>query len=153
MKRLLLSVLCLGGAGLALLLMNSPSAMGARTFSNKDLKGDYLFILAEIRTEPAFGGATNYCDKAGTITFDGVSPIGTATASSFTQRCNVATGPGVGTQFYQVNPDGSFLLDETPAFLDPVHGQIVDNGNSLLLDGTTRTNPNILIFHIVAMKR
>jgi len=152
MKRLLFSVLCLGGAGLALLLMNSPNAMGARTFSNKDLKGDYLFILAEIRTEPAFGGATNYCDKAGTISFDGVSPVGTATPSDFTQRCNVVTSP-VAPQFYQVNPDGSFLLDETPAFLDPVHGQIVDNGNALLLDGTTRTNPLVLIFHIVAMKR
>ncbi len=153
MKRMLLSVLCMGGVGLALLLADGPNAIGARTFSNKDLKGDYLFILVEIRTEPAFGGATNYCDKAGTISFDGVGPVGTATVSGFTQRCNVATSPGVVAQFYQVNPDGSFLLDEAPAFLDPVHGQIVDNGNALMLDGTTRTNSNVLIFHIVAMKR
>ncbi|HYS75171.1 MAG TPA: hypothetical protein VEM38_03630 [Burkholderiales bacterium] len=153
MKRMLLSVLCLGGVGLALLLTDSPNAIGARTFSNKDLKGDYLFILVDIRTEPAFGGATNYCDQAGTISFDGVGPVGTATVSDFTQRCNLATSPGAGTLFYRVSPDGSFLADETPAFLDPTHGQIVDNGNALLLDGTTRTNANILIFHIVAMKR
>jgi len=153
MKRLLLSVICLGGVGLALLLTDSPNAIGAKTFSNKDLKGDYLFILAEIRTEPAFGGATNYCDKAGTISFDGVGPVGTATVSGFTERCNVVIGPAVGTLFYQVNSDGSFLLDETSAFLDPEHGQIVDNGNALLLNGTTRTNPLILIFHLVAMKR
>ncbi len=135
MKRMLLSVLCLGGVGLALLLTDSPNAIGARTFSNKDLKGDYLFILVDIRTEPAFGGATNYCDQAGTISFDGVSPVGTATVSGFTQRCNVVIGPAVGTMFYQVNPDGSFQGDETPAFL------------------ATRTNSNVLIFHIVAMKR
>ncbi len=153
MKRLLLSVICLGGVGLALLLTDSPNAIGAKTFSNRDLKGDYLFILAEIRTEPAFGGATNYCDTAGTISFDGVSPVGTATLSGFAQRCNLVPSPGLVPLFYQVNPDGSFLLDETPAFLDPTHGQIVDNGNALLLDGTTRTNVNILIFHIVAMKR
>ncbi len=153
MKRMLLSALCMGGVGLALLLTDSPNAIGARTFTNKDLKGDYLFILAVIRTEPAFGGATNYCDTAGTISFDGVGPVGTATLSGFTQRCNVVIGPAGGTLFYQVNPDGSFLLDEALAFLDPTHGQIVDNGNALLLDGTTRTNPNILIFHIVAMKR
>lgn len=136
-------------SALALLMAAAPAL--AKPFTNADLNGTYLFILTQIRTEFVAGSpVTNYCENAGTLTFDGA---GTLTVSS-TRRCS-ATGTvaDAGTFVYAVNADGSFLVDDTLAFGDPVHGQIVERGASLLLDGTARTNPQVMIFHGVAMMR
>jgi hypothetical protein len=137
-------------SGLMLLMVGLPSFAG-KPFTNADLNGSYLFILTQIRTENVGGTpVTNYCENAGTIAFDGA---GAVTVNSV-RRCS-ATGTvvDVGAFVYAVNADGSFLVDETPVFADPVHGQIVDRGAHLLLDGTARTNPDIMIFHGVAMRR
>jgi len=137
-------------AGLALLLVTCP-ALAKKPFTNASLTGDYFFILSQVRTEFVGGVATtNYCDSAGTITFDGA---GGATVTEV-RRCSVTgTVTETNTLFYTVNADGSFLIDEVAGFTDPEHGQILAGGASLLIDGTTRTNPNVHIFHAVAMRR
>lgn len=133
------------------LLVLSLSVVAAPPFTNADLNGEYLVNVAHIRTEWMAGApSTNYCDIAGTASFDGIGMV----TVKVTHRCNVT---GITTDkaemHYTVNPDGSFLIDENPGFPDPVHGEIVNGGVGLLLDGTTRTNPNILMFHGVAMRR
>lgn len=52
-----------------------------------------------------------------------------------------------------VNPDGSFLVSGSPDMADPSHGQIVDKGRSLLLDGTTKSRADLLSWSGIAMKR
>ncbi|MGH7251325.1 MAG: hypothetical protein ACREIK_05665, partial [Nitrospiraceae bacterium] len=100
----------------------------------------------EIRTED---DTTDYCDVAGTLNFDGNGKVTTNSK----RRCS-ATGMATDnplTLDYTVNPDGSFVITAGPE--DLVHGQIVNRGHSLLIDGTTRTDPALLIFHLVAMRR
>ena len=156
MKRMLLFWVLSFGFGLAGLPGGDSPALAGSGFSNRDLSGDYLFHLAEIRIEYDNSSGvpvpvTDYCDVAGTLSFDGMG----AMAVNGTRRCSfTGSGADASALNYSVNPDGSFLVtdpaDPTP---DPVHGQITDRGNSLLIDGTTRTNPNVLMFHGAAMKR
>ncbi len=153
MRHVLRSLVLMGVLS-AVLLIAGPAAAGP-AYSNNDLKGEYLFTVVEVRNEILPGMTTptvNYCVIAGTANFDG---IGTAALSSGTQRCS-ATGtvtPSGKPLFYSVNPDGSFLMSESPDMSDPIHGQLVEHGRSLLLDGTLRTLPDILSWHGVAMKR
>jgi hypothetical protein len=138
--------------GLAAALVAAP-ATAAPTFGNDDLKGEFLFTVLEVRREILPGGTTpviEHCVIAGTAVFDGA---GTMTLSG-TQRCSVTgTGGLSGTQYYAVNPDGSFLISESTDMTDPVHGQLVEHGRTLLLDGTTRTLPEILSWSGIGMRR
>jgi hypothetical protein len=150
MKRLFHRSLLVGAltvAGLA-----SAPATAAPGFGNEDLKGEYLFTVLDVgrRQLPSGAFVINHCVVAGTATFDGIDRM----TISGTQRCSqTGTETIGGTQFYTVNADGSFLISESADMSDPVHGQIVDKGRSLLLDGTTRTLPEALSWSGVAMKR
>jgi hypothetical protein len=141
-------------AGLAATLSAAP-ATAAPTFDNGDLKGEFLFTFVEVRRDfvPSLGTfVVQQCVSAGTAIFDGV---GTMTGSG-TNRCSVTgTEPISGDKplYYAVNPDGSVLLSESTDMSDPLHGQIVEHGRSLLLDGTTRTLPAILSQSGIMMKR
>ena len=129
------------------------SALAAPKFSNDDLKGEYLFVVVEvhrIQLVPGDPFTPEHCVLAGTATFDGAGLM----TMNAKQRCN-QTGSGdiSGTQYYSVSPDGSFLISESPAMTDPVHGQLVEHGRTLLLDGTLRTLPDINGWWGTAMKR
>jgi hypothetical protein len=122
------------------------------TYSNASLEGDYLFIFNEIFG--LFLPIPVFCDEEGTLSFDG---SGTAMVNS-TQRCSdgttVTTTSSTGTVFYEVNSDGSFTLGEQIADPRPLHGQIVLDGSSFLLDGTLdMTSGGQLIKQAVGMKR
>lgn len=151
MRRLFHSFFPVAGL-LAIVLIGDP-AVAASTFANDDLEGEYLFTVVEVHSITLPGTttlATEHCVIAGTANFDGV---GVMTLDA-TQRCSITgTGPVVGSQYYSVNPDGSFLISEAPSMTDPVHGQIVEHGRSLLLDGTLRTLPEVLSWSGVAMRR
>lgn len=137
---------------LAAAILGAPGALAAPTFDNNDLKGEYLFTVVEVHRVTLPGGSTavEHCVLAGTASFDGA---GTMTLNA-AQRCSITgSGAASGTQFYSVNPDGSFLISESPAMSDPVHGQLVDHGRTLLLDGTLRTLPEILNWSGIAMRR
>jgi hypothetical protein len=127
-------------------------ALAAPSFGNDDLKGEYLFMIVEVRRVTLPTGVTvpEHCVVAGTATFDGA---GLMTLNG-RQRCN-QTGSGTigGTQYYSVNPDGSFLISESPSMSDPVHGELTEHGRTLLLDGTLRTLPEITGWWGVAMRR
>jgi hypothetical protein len=145
---------CLLAAGLATALSAAP-ATAAPTFGNDDLKGEYLFTVVEVRRDMLPGTTTlvtQYCVTAGTAIFDGVETM----TGTGTQRCSV-TGTGtVGDKplYYAVNPDGSFLMSESPTGMtDPIHGQIVEHGRTLMIDGTTRTLPDLFSFSGIMMKR
>lgn len=128
-------------------------AFAVPTFGNEDLKGEYLFTVVEVHRFALPGTTsmvTEHCVIAGTASFDGA---GIMTLNG-TQRCSFNGSSTLsGTQNYSVNPDGSFLISESPGMADPVHGQIVDHGRSLLLDGTTRTLAEILSWSGIAMRR
>ena len=138
--------------GLAATILAAPCALAVPSYGNEDLKGEYLFVVVEVHTVMMPGGISRpeNCVIAGTANFDGAGIV----TLNGTQRCSV-TGSGTqsGTQYYAVNPDGSFLISESPGMTDPVHGQLVDHGRSLLLDGTLRTLPEILNWSGVAMRR
>lgn len=131
-------------------------ALAGGGYSARDLSGEYIFNLAEVRTEFDYSSGvpvpvTDYCDHSGTLNFDGV---GVMTVTE-TRRCSfTGTVADSATLNYTVDPSGGVLitdpLDPTP---DPVHAEIVNRGRSLLIDGTTRTNPNVLMFHGTAMQR
>ena len=128
-------------------------ASAAPGFDDRDLKGEFLFVVLEVHqvvVPPASLPVVEHCVIAGTAAFDGA---GTMTLNG-NQRCS-RTGSGAvsGTQYYAVNPDGSLLISESSSLTDPVHGQLVDHGRKLLLDGTTRTNPEIVNWSGIAMKR
>lgn len=160
MKRIALCLMLLTAIAVTFLLVSDTSAEGGPTFSSRDLRGEYFFNLVEIREEGVGDPpvpTTDYCDVAGTLNFDG---IGTVDINS-TRRCS-ATGKQTDdplTLNYTVNSDGSFVItvsepapgSEEPA--DLVHGQIVNRGRSLLIDGTKRTDPDLMMFHGLAMKR
>jgi len=156
MKRILMTLTLMVGFSAALPLLNLASAVAGGGYSARDLSGVYVFNLAEIRIEYDYSSGvpvpvTDYCDHSGTLNADGV---GTMIVSD-TRRCSF-TGLITKTDslIYSVNPDGSVLITEPgyPAE-GPTHGQIVNRGGSLLIDGTTRTNPNVLMFHGTAMQR
>ncbi len=157
MKRILLAALLVAALSLSYLLLNHTlaSGQGGPGFSNKDLRGDYLVTLLEVRltfVPPSTTPALNFCENAGTVSFDGA---GTVTINLI-KRCSIPgtfTSPDVATMTYSVNPDGSFVVPDPIDPSDIVHGQIVDGRRALLLDGTMRTNPDVYIFHGVAMKR
>ena len=138
--------------GVAAMALFGAPALAVPTFDNNDLKGDYLFTVVEVRRVMLPGGSTpiEHCVIAGTATFDGA---GTMTLNA-AQRCSI-TGSGAvsGTQYYMVNADGSFLISESAGMTDPVHGQIVDKGRTLLMDGTLRTLADVLNWWGIAMRR
>jgi hypothetical protein len=140
---------CLLRASVATLATLSIPAPAAPTFGNDDLKGEYVFTVVEVHRVPGVG--PEHCVIAGTATFDGAGTM----LMNGTQRCSSTTpsGPISGVQYYKVNADGSFLISESQLMSDPVHGELVDHGRTLLLDGTSRTLSEILSWWGLAMKR
>ena len=137
-----------------LAVLGAPGALAGPTFEDRDLRGEYVFAGFELHRPPSGVGAPEHCVFAGTVNFDG---LGRA-AMIVTQRCVVGNNPAIVQtrdiqQYYSVDPDGSFRISEQPDLLDPVHGQIVDHGRSLLLDGTTRTSPTLVNWLATAMRR
>lgn len=157
MKRILLSALLIAGLGLGYLLLNHTLALGqgGSSFSNRDLRGDYLVTALEIRytfVPPSTTPSLNFCENAGTASFDGAGTVTT----NLVRRCSVlepSPPPTVATATYSVSPDGSFVIPDPADPASVVHGQIANGRHALLLDGTMMTNPNILAFNGVAMKR
>jgi len=116
-------------------------------FTNGSLRGEYLITLIEIRQETA---GIDYCDITARAKFDG---SGNVTIDS-TRKCSLSgtvssSGPG----FYDVRPSGEFTISEAVGG-DATHGRIAHSGRTILLDGTTRTNPDVLVQNGVgALKR
>ena len=137
-----------------LAVLGAPGALAGPTFEDRDLRGEYVFAGIELHRPPSGVGAPEHCAFAGTASFDGQ---GRAMLSG-TRRCVLGSNP-VSTvafevqQYYLVAPDGSFVMSELQDLSDPAHGQIVDHGRSLLLDGTLRTSPTLVNWLATAMRR
>ncbi len=148
MKHVLRSLGFISGL-VALLLIGGQAGAASKNCSDKDLTGDYMFDEVEIISE----GTTTirYCQTAGTVSFDGVGGL-TTTAMI---RCDGGTAvPSSPTaHYYSVNPDCSFLASDKEDLSNPSHCQLLDGGRAVICDGTTKTDPASLIFHVVAMKR
>ncbi len=117
-------------------------------FTNRDLKGPYVCTAQEIHQ--LMNSPVEYCVFSGTFNFDGAGGI----LGIATMRCSLS-GVSLLTQpmSYSVNPDGSFLTSDLPGMANPVHGEIVEQGQSLLLDGTTKTLSEILSWQGICMRR
>jgi len=116
-------------------------------FTNGSLRGEYLITLIEIRQEPA---GIDYCDITARAKFDG---SGNVTIND-TRKCSLTgTVSSSGGLFYDVKPSGEFIIFEAVPG-DATHGRIAHSGRTILLDGTTRTNPDVLVQNGVgALKR
>ena len=128
------------GIGLAILLVafGSASALADQMFSNRDLKGEYRFSLneAELLTQ---SDSIQYCNSFGTAYADGAGNLMTVQMA----RCTVDGIPTVEESMelltYDVMPDGEvFFYSEDPSG-GPTHGVLVNDGNTILIDGTERT--------------
>ena len=140
----------------ALILAVPYPAFAGSGFSASDLSGEYVFNLVEIRTEYDYSSGapvavTDYCDHSGILNFDGV---GIMTVNE-TRRCSfIGTATDINSLNYTVTADGNVsITDPADPVPDPVHGRIVNRGKGMLIDGTTRTNPNVLMFHGEAIQR
>lgn len=133
-------------------------------FLNATLAGVYRFTATEVdvvfTSPPPSTSPPQYrfCNQTGGANFDGA---GTVTFSG-TQRCNEG-GSVVNTVLsfqgpYCVNPgNGGFVIGTggpgLPCTWDPIHGRIVGELGTtltLLLDGTRRSNTNIISYMGVA---
>ncbi len=154
MKRTLmivLAVITVSGIGAALLLLGSTPATARPGYTLHDIEGEYFLILTEVRYEP--GPVLNFCEHYGTMVLDGIGG-GTMTGTS---KCSV-TGSGTKTSSVSVSMLDSAIGSYTVlTSFDPpgdfLRMQIVDHGRGLLIDGTLRTNPSVVILNGVAMKR
>lgn len=145
MKRFNHSIYHVSGL-LAMVLIGSP-ALAAPSFNNGDLKGEYLCTINDIQQKIDY---VEYCVIAANVNFDGSGMV----AGDSTARCGVSgMNTSYLTHYYSVNPDGSFLVSSVPDMSDPFHGQIVDHGRSLLMDGTLRTAVENLSWSGICMRR
>ncbi|MCK5396019.1 MAG: hypothetical protein KAJ32_08510, partial [Gammaproteobacteria bacterium] len=75
-----------------------------------------------------------------------------------TRRCSDGTtittdSSSDATVSYSVASDGSFTLSDSPTDPQPLHGQILLDGNSLLMDSSLAVSSGALLMDIVSMKR
>ena len=154
MRRMLMSLALIIVLSAAVLWMNRTSAVAEGGYSARDVSGEYVFTLVEIGTEedPSTGERlTDYCERAGTFYADGAGTM----LYTGTRRCSLSgLESGTATLIYTVDPSGSVLMiaaGDPPG--NAAHGQIVDHGRVLLLDGTTQSDPNNLIQQGMAVKR
>lgn len=139
--------------GLPALLAASGASMAAgRDYDSDDLKGDYYCNVIEVHrfTNPAGLAGADRCNYAGLVHFDGAGTM----QGSGNMRCSAAgtAGPFSITNHYALSPDGSFLFSDFADLGNPSHGQIVDHGRALLLDGTMKTFPEILSWSGICMR-
>ena len=133
----------------ALLLTTiSLPAQADKIFSVKDLDGTYLYNLVEIRTDETTGNI-DYCDQYGSATFNG-DGTGHNTSS---RKCSFS-GPATESDdfTYTVSADGVVLITQVGEPY-PTRGQIVDKARMVLIDSTTRLEPNIFVQHGVAVEK
>lgn len=153
-SRKLLFLSCLTVVTLALGAVVTANA--GRTYDNRDLRGEYKYAMNE--AEWIMVGSPPmptmlHCVSAGTAMADGA---GTITVLG-TARCVYPGGTPMvestsDTIAYEVMPDGQvhFLDGSDPT--DITHGQLVNHSRTILLDGTMRTNPNVIYQHGTASK-
>jgi hypothetical protein len=118
------------------------------TYSNASLNGAYLFVTSEVYSS----GTPTFCEQAGTLTFDGSGSVTVSGTSRCSDGSALTSAPQSETIEYSVDTDGSFTIGA--AATKQLHGQIVMDGSSLLLDGTMQGNSDQdYLFNGVAMKR
>jgi hypothetical protein len=125
--------------------MKRITAGSPPTYADASLNGTYLFMLTEIT-------GSSFCDQAGTMSFDGAGSVTVAGTNRCSDGATVTTSPKTETINYSVNADGSFTINASGP--KPLHGQIVLDGRSLLVDGTMQgSSANDFLNNGVAMKR
>lgn len=133
------------GLTVALFSLATATVHAGKTYDNRNLKGEYKYSMNE--AEWVYIGsplvrALQFCTSTGTATADGhgiIQTIGTV-------RCNNTNGmmitePTSDTIMYEVQPNGEVLFyDDDPT--DPTHGVIVNHERTILIDSSTRTDPD-----------
>ncbi len=129
------------GTGLAMVLgvFGADPALADQPFSNSDLRGEYRFSLneAEVLTQ---SGNIQYCNSFGSAFADGAGELIAVQTSRCYEDGDVTRNENVVELLtYEVRPDGEvFFYSEDPSG-GPTHGYLVNDGNTILIDGTART--------------
>ncbi|MFH0974686.1 MAG: hypothetical protein V1874_02765 [Spirochaetota bacterium] len=120
------------------------------TYNNASLNGDYLLMFTEIYSESA--GIVTYKEGAGTMSFNGAGSVMASGPDrhSYSDGSAVITENKTETIPYSVDSSGYFILNPS---VNPTHGQIVLDGNCLLLDGTMLNSTDGYLGHGLVMKR
>ncbi len=145
-----LAALAVAGLGMIVPMESDISAQGA-SYDNRSLRGDYKFNIVEVRSIAR--GGIDFCEETGTASFDG---RGNASVASV-RRCSnpPSTEKTTSALTYAVKTDGQVTFDDVggPAG-STTHGWIVDGGNMILVDGTTRSGTSdTLVTHGVGAKQ
>ena len=128
------------GIGLAFVLgaFGPATALADQSFSNRDLKGEYRFSLNEAERLTQSGNI-QYCNSFGTAFADGAGNLTAIQTSRCYEDGDVTVEESAELLTYDVLPDGEvFFYSEDPSG-GPTHGVLVNDGNTILIDGTERT--------------
>ena len=138
---------------LALTLLSLlPFGLQAKnTYSDSDVSGTYYFTNIEVRWIPSYDSPNrmlNHCHVLGTAVSDGAGLV-------LTKSKNVCDITGTvemdDTIHYQVNPDGQMTF-YSEASGNTTHGQIIEAGRMILLDGSNNTNPSLILHYGTAVR-
>jgi hypothetical protein len=138
--------------GFGVLVLGGEETLAQGPFNAASLHGDYKYNLAQVQL--VAHGAYDFCEESGTATFDG---RGITTIAAIRRCSNPATTKKITMALtYTVRSNGEVTFREAGAPRGAnTHGWIVDGGNMVLIDGTTKTpaGVNDLITHGVAAKQ
>lgn len=129
---------CAIGLALGVGIFGSSAALADKAFSNRDLRGEYRFSLneAEVLTQT---GNIQYCNSFGSAFADGAGNLTVVQTSRCFEDGSYEVVDSAELLTYEVLPDGEvFFYSEDPSG-GPTHGVLVNDGNTILIDGTART--------------
>lgn len=112
------------------------------TYSSRSLEGDYVImgtIVGSMGEETLY-----YRESGGTISFSGDGSFSSTITERQNYRNKITITTETGTDTISVNADGSLVSP---------HGQIVLDGNCVLVDGTLQEDVNDYLDTAILMKR
>lgn len=117
-------------------------------YTNASLNGDYAFVFTEVY-DP---GSTTYIDEGGILRFNGDGTALVIGRQRESDGASVTTTISNGTIYYNVNDDGIFALSDQATDLGQPSGQIVLDGNGLLMNNSLNED-GAEVWELVALKK
>lgn len=131
-----------------------PDALADKPYDESSLNGTYYYVFTQVRYEEPPPYTIFHCSGFGTVTFDGDG----GAVTNYNDQCESSQTLGELTfdtgeheSSYTVSSLGEVLIISSPD--DVTHCQILDRGNMILCDGTTRTSSDHISFIAIGVKQ